>query len=344
MVPADCGPVGADQPHLVHGARLRAARRCSSPARRRCVRGRTPRWRCRRWGSHPRRCARRARRRSARRSTAAGAGRSAMPTPTAPSPIDDGRRSGEHRGAPRRRRRGCGRQMSRTGSSTIWRSTRVAQMLRRFDGGRRGRSRAIVSRTARTSSAKATRRRPAARRPAAGRCRRARRRQRVQRVRRRRATEGRSCVGSVMRTPRHLRRPRMRVAHPGLDCGKVRRQTLGHLDIGQAVVIRQLDAFALGVGQRVQAFGDLAPLVERGSPRRRRGRTAARRWRRRSGTPCAGRLLGAHPVDRACGAPASSARPAASPPPGRSWRRCATPAGRRPAWFPRCSRGRAAPG
>ena len=78
---------------------------------------------------------------------------------------------------------------------------------------------------------------------------------RVQRVRRREDEQvvRDGSLGDVT-TPRHLRRPRMRVTHPRLDGGKVRRQTLGYLHIGQAVVIRELDALALGVGQRVQAL------------------------------------------------------------------------------------------
>ena len=53
IVPADCGPLVADQPHLVDGARLRRRRRCSSPARPRPSRGRTPLSRCRRSGMSP---------------------------------------------------------------------------------------------------------------------------------------------------------------------------------------------------------------------------------------------------------------------------------------------------
>ena len=53
IVPAECGPLVVDQPHLVDGSRLAAARHCSSPARRRSSRGRTPPSPCRRSESWP---------------------------------------------------------------------------------------------------------------------------------------------------------------------------------------------------------------------------------------------------------------------------------------------------
>ena len=64
MVPADCGAVGADQPHLVDGARLGRVDVVHHQHARRCARGRTPPSRCRRSGCRPTRCGRRVRRRS----------------------------------------------------------------------------------------------------------------------------------------------------------------------------------------------------------------------------------------------------------------------------------------
>ena len=128
----------ADQPHLVDGARLRRRRRCSSPARPRPSRGRTPASRCRRPGSSPD---------TVRTSGAANtcsavdvgsaAGRSAMPTPSAPSPIAS--TAAAARIVVRQRIRASSVGSWRTGSSADGRQQPVAHVGGRLDSGRGGR-------------------------------------------------------------------------------------------------------------------------------------------------------------------------------------------------------------
>ena len=51
------------------------------------------------------------------------------------------------------------------------------------------------------------------------------------------------------------------IAHSRLDGREIGGQPLRDLDVGQPVVVGQLDAFPLHVGQRAQTVGDLLTLV-----------------------------------------------------------------------------------
>ena len=146
------------------------------------------------------------------------------------------------------------------------------------------------------------------------------------------------------REPQTLAQAADGVAHPRLDGREVGRQPLRDLDVGQPVVVGELDAFPLHVGQRTQAVGDLLAFVAQDD---RVGDVVGRRidvGGPVAGLALAGRLLGAHPVHRAPVRHRHQPRQRRARRSGRSWPRSAIPAGRRPAWSPRCSRDRAARG
>ena len=171
-----------------------------------------------------------------------GAGRSASPTPSAPRPITtaaaaarivarqglgfrpqrDNRGGGAFRRARDRAVSSAARQRWRPRSRPWFRARRGPRrrtparrrVARRRDVGRCRRVRPRASRAARTAS---------------------------------RGRSGRLSAGHA--TPKTSAQAADGVAHPRLDRREVGRQPLGHLDVGQAVVVRELDALSLRVGQ-----------------------------------------------------------------------------------------------